>query len=238
MEPAQKKQTLLRTSHHEHSHAFSFSKPPLVWRELWSSKVHPSPKASLARGRGGDSSATGPGFAGSSLCQAEAPVKRDRIKTSFELFQHKILSLLPALVPLFPWTMAAPTPLELCVGHSAELPLPAEGKTKTSWSRESCQHRRQSANIQTIFLMIYFLIPWKEDEGFKTTMKLILFNLGQCSNAWDAKAPGEQAETSPFGECKMNFWLLLTTSQIVLALLLLQFESMQCFLSKNHLGAI
>lgn len=40
-------------------------------------------------------------------------------------------------------------------------------------------------------------MPWKEDEAFKTTMKHSLFNLGQCSNAWDAEAPGGQAETAP-----------------------------------------
>lgn len=47
-------------------------------------------------------------------------------------------------------------------------------------------------------------MPQKEDEGFNTTMKLSLFNLGQCSNAWDAEAPGGQAEISPLGECKMT----------------------------------
>lgn len=44
----------------------------------------------------------------------------------------------------------------------------------------------------------FFWMPWKEDEAFKTTMKRSLFNLGQCSNAWDAEAAGGQAETAPF----------------------------------------
>lgn len=220
-----------------HRH-FSFHKVPLIQRGLWSSKVYSSFKVSLAQGRGGDSSSTGPGFAGSSLCLAEAPVKRDIIKTRFELFQHKILSLLPALTPLFPWTTAAPTQLlELCgaLGWAASA---CSGQRQNQLiTRESCQHRRQSANIQTVFLMTFFFFfgcHERRMKHLKPPWSTVYLTLGSAAMLEMLKL---QVGRLPFCECKMTFWLLLTTSQIVLALLLLQFESLQCILSKNHLGA-
>lgn len=140
-----------------------------------------------------------PAFAGSSSCQA---VKRDIIKTTLELFQHKTLS------PLQPLSHCFLGPLQLqqhhwsCVwGWAASA---CSGQQQSQITRESCQQGRESANSQTIFLMI-FLMPWKEDEGFKPTMKHSLFNLEQCSNAWHAKAPGGQAQTAPFWWVQNDF---------------------------------
>lgn len=62
MEPTQKKQTLLRTSHYEHSHAFSFNKTPVIYTGLWSFKVYSLFKVRLAEVKGSNSSATVPGL--------------------------------------------------------------------------------------------------------------------------------------------------------------------------------
>lgn len=168
MEPAQQKQPLLRTSHHEHSHAFSFSKAPWFGEGSGAPRCIPHPRQAWPKGEVVMPHPQGLAFAGSSLCQAEAAVKRDIRKARFELFQHKMLSLLPALVPLFPWTTAAPALLELCGALSWAAPACSGQNQNQLITRESCQHRRQSANSQAIFLMI-FLMPWKEEEGFKTT---------------------------------------------------------------------
>lgn len=62
MEATLKKQALLRTSHYEHSHAFSFNKAPLIYMGLWSFKVYSLFKVSLAEVKGGNSSAAVPGL--------------------------------------------------------------------------------------------------------------------------------------------------------------------------------
>lgn len=62
MEHTQKKQTLLRTSHYEHSHAFSFNKAPLISAGLCSFKVYSLLKVMPAEVKGSDSSAAVPGL--------------------------------------------------------------------------------------------------------------------------------------------------------------------------------
>lgn len=126
------------------------------------------------------------------------------------------------------WTTAAPTTLlELCVGLSCLCLQWAKAKLIT---RDSCRHGRDSANIQAVFLMISFLCHERRMRDLKPSWSTVYLTLGSAAMLEMLKLQVGRHRQLPFGECKMTFWLLLTTSQIVLALLLMQFESLQCFL--------
>lgn len=148
MEPARKKETLWRTSHHEHSHALSSSEVPLIWRALWSSKVCPSFQASLAQGRGRDSSPAGPSLCWQLFVPSRSTIKRDIIKTMFEWFQQKILSLLPALVPLFSGPLQLQQHYWSCVwGWAAS----ACSGQKQSWEPETAASTEGSLQISRLY---------------------------------------------------------------------------------------
>lgn len=182
-----------------HMHLASAKSP---WFGEGSGAPRSVPHPRLAQGWGRDSSPQGPGLCLAALCASRSTSENQ-------------VWIIPAQDILSPSSPCPTVSMDHCssnttgavwgTGWAASACSGQNQNQLDNW--DSCQHRTQSANIQAIFLMFFsfFLMPWKEDEGFKPTMKCSLFHLGQCSSAWEAEAPGGQAEPVPFWWVQSDF---------------------------------